>query len=102
MNLVKLDLTNITEEERNNFIDTMTNESCVISSDPDNVRCFLGTTCGKCKYAFRNQNGELNPNDIVCSMWATDGLCENDFCSRAEAGFYEYDENCIQDLRGWK
>lgn len=102
MNLVKLDLTNITEEERNNLIDTMTNESCVISSDSDSVRCFLGTTCGKCKYAFRNKNGELNPNDIVCSMWATDGLCENDFCSRAEAGFYEYDENCIQDLRGWK
>lgn len=58
--------------------------------------------CANCKYAVRTKDGELNPNDIVCSIWATDGLCENDFCSRAEAGFYEYDENCIQDLRGWK
>ena len=94
MNIVKLDLTNITEEERNNLIDTLTNESCVISSDSDNGRCFLGTTCGKCKYAFRNKNGELNPNDIVCTYWMTDGMTSEDYCSRGEAGEYQFDENC--------
>jgi hypothetical protein len=101
MNLVKLDLTNITEEERNNLIDTLTNESCVISLDSNNVRCFLGTTCGECKYAVRTKDGEFNPNDIVCSMWCTDGFKAGDFCSRGEEGVYVPDDNCIQDQEGY-
>lgn len=57
--------------------------------------------CANCKYAVRTKEGELNPNDIVCSMWKTDGLNAGDYCSRGEEGKYIYDEDCIQDLEGY-
>lgn len=57
--------------------------------------------CANCKYAVRTKEGELNPNDIVCSMWCTDGLKAGDYCSRGEEGKYIYDEDCIQDLEGY-
>lgn len=57
--------------------------------------------CANCKYAVRTKEGELNPNDIVCSMWSTDGLKAGDYCSRGEEGKYIYDEDCIQDLEGY-
>lgn len=57
--------------------------------------------CANCKYAVRTKEGELNPNDIVCSMWGTDGLKAGDFCSHGEEGVYTYDENCIQDQEGY-
>ena len=57
--------------------------------------------CANCKYAVRTKDGKLNPNDIVCSMWGTDGLRAGDYCSRGEEGTYIYDKNCIQDLEGY-
>lgn len=57
--------------------------------------------CANFKYAVRTKEGELNPNDIVCSMWSADGLKAGDYCSRGEEGKYIYDEDCIQDLEGY-
>ena len=57
--------------------------------------------CANCKYAVRTKDGELNPNDIVCSMWCTDGLKAGDYCSRGEEGVYVPDDNCIQDQEGY-
>lgn len=53
--------------------------------------------CISCKYAVRNKEGELNPRDIVCSMWCSDGFEAGDYCSRGEEGVYVPDDNCIQD-----
>ena len=40
--------------------------------------------CKDCKHKVVTVVGEYNPQDIVCSYWASDGLTENDFCSYAE------------------
>lgn len=47
--------------------------------------------CKDCKYAVRTDEGEYNPDDIVCSYWMSDGLTERDYCSRAEEGVYKKD-----------
>ena len=57
------------------------------------VKPYRGVTCIQCKYAVRTKDGELNPKDIVCSMWGSDGFDASDFCSRGEEGNYEADEN---------
>ena len=40
-------------------------------------------TCENCyhNYGLR-ENGEYNPNDIVCDYWESDGLTVRDFCSQ--------------------
>jgi hypothetical protein len=38
--------------------------------------------CKDCKYKTRTVDGEYNPEDIVCGYFMTDGLEENDYCSR--------------------
>lgn len=40
--------------------------------------------CKDCKYKCETEDGEWNPEDIVCSYWDTDGLMWNDYCSYAE------------------
>lgn len=40
--------------------------------------------CKDCKYKVTTEDGEWNPEDIVCDYWASDGLEANDFCSRGE------------------
>lgn len=40
--------------------------------------------CKDCKYKCKTEDGEYYPEDIVCSYWESDGLCENDYCSYAE------------------
>ena len=40
--------------------------------------------CGQCKYCALTDEGEYNPNDIVCCYFMTDGMEENDYCSRGE------------------
>lgn len=40
--------------------------------------------CKDCKYKCETEDGEWNPEDVVCSYWDTDGLEENDYCSYAE------------------
>ena len=40
--------------------------------------------CKDCKYKVVTDDGEYNPQDIVCSYWASDGLEEEDFCSYGE------------------
>lgn len=40
--------------------------------------------CKDCKYKCETEDGEWNPEDIVCSYWDTDGLVWNDYCSYAE------------------
>ena len=40
--------------------------------------------CKDCVHKVVTQNGEYNPEDIVCDYWSTDGLEETDFCSYGE------------------
>jgi hypothetical protein len=40
--------------------------------------------CGECKHCTLTDEGEYNPNDIVCGYFMTDGMEENDYCSRGE------------------
>lgn len=80
------------------------NDGILLSSDAElvaQVKTIDVVMCANCKYAVRTKDGELNPNDIVCSMWCTDGLKAGDYCSRGEEGKYIYDEDCIQDLEGY-
>lgn len=37
--------------------------------------------CKDCKYRCETEDGEYNPEDIVCTYWMSDGLNENDYCS---------------------
>ena len=40
--------------------------------------------CKDCKHKVLTSDGEYNPEDIVCDYFASDGFCENDFCSYGE------------------
>lgn len=40
--------------------------------------------CKDCKYRGETEDGEYNPEDIVCAYWMSDGLSETDYCSYAE------------------
>lgn len=57
------------------------------------ARCMRGkevVRCSECRYNVRNmQKGRLDATDysgadIVCSYFMTDGMEENDFCSRGK------------------
>lgn len=47
--------------------------------------------CKNCKYKVTTRDGEWNPEDVVCTYWATDGLCAEDYCSQGKEGQYEFD-----------
>ena len=38
--------------------------------------------CKYCKHKVVTEDGEYNPEDIVCEYWMSDGLDSNDYCSR--------------------
>lgn len=40
--------------------------------------------CKDCKYRGETEDGEYNPEDIVCAYWMSDGLSETDYCSYAK------------------
>lgn len=40
--------------------------------------------CKDCKFRCETDDGEYNPEDIVCTYWATDGLKAYAFCSYGE------------------
>lgn len=40
--------------------------------------------CGQCKHCTLTDEGEYNPEDIVCDYFMTDGMQENDYCSYGE------------------
>ena len=40
--------------------------------------------CKNCKHKIVDENGEYNPENIVCFYWQFDGLTENDFCSQGK------------------
>lgn len=48
------------------------------------IDAVLVVRCKDCKYKCETEDGEWNPEDVVCSYWDTDGLEENDYCSYAE------------------
>jgi hypothetical protein len=80
------------------------NDGILLSNDDEVVaqeKTIDIVVCANCKYAVRTKDGNLNPNDIVCSMWCTDGLKAGDYCSRGEEGVYVPDDNCIQDQEGY-
>ena len=80
------------------------NDGILLSSGAEvvaQVKMIDIVVCANCKYAVRTKDGKLNPNDIVCSMWCTDGLKAGDYCSRGEEGVYVPDDNCIQDQEGY-
>ncbi len=80
------------------------NDGILLSNDSEavaKIKTIDVVVCANCKYAVRTKDGELNPNDIVCSMWCTDGFKAGDFCSRGEEGVYVPDDNCIQDQEGY-
>ena len=43
---------------------------------------FVVSCCELCAHKVRGENGEYNPEDIVCDYWQSDGLVATDFCSR--------------------
>ena len=47
--------------------------------------------CKECKYRGETEDGEYNPEDIVCAYWMSDGLSETDYCSYAERRTDEVD-----------
>ena len=49
--------------------------------------------CKDCVYAVRDVYGDLNPEDIVCCYWDSDGLEAYDYCSRSKKGIYKPDPN---------
>ncbi len=40
--------------------------------------------CKDCMYKAGTEDGEYNPEDIVCTYWMSDGLNEDDYCSYGE------------------
>ena len=40
--------------------------------------------CRECIHCALTEDGEYDPQDIVCEWWATDGLNATDFCSYGE------------------
>lgn len=40
--------------------------------------------CKDCKYLVLTADGEHDPEDCVCNYFLTDGLTDDDFCSRGE------------------
>ena len=38
--------------------------------------------CKDCKHLVLTEEGEHHTNDCVCDYWDTDGLTDDDFCSR--------------------
>lgn len=47
--------------------------------------------CKRCRFLVLDENGEHNPEDCVCAYWETDGLTDEDYCSRGEIGRYVHD-----------
>ena len=37
--------------------------------------------CKDCKHKVVTEDGEYEPDDIVCEYWMSDGLDSNDYCS---------------------
>ena len=40
--------------------------------------------CKDCIHKVLTEDGEYNPEDIVCNYWASDGLEDTDYCSYGE------------------
>ena len=40
--------------------------------------------CKDCKHKVVTEDGEYEPEDIVCEYWMSDGLNSNDYCSYGE------------------
>lgn len=50
-----------------------------MEKEPEQIRC------KECRFNYGIAAGEeFNPDDIVCTYFETDGMNENDYCSRAE------------------
>ena len=45
--------------------------------------------CKDCKCRALTEEGEFNPEDIVCDYFMTDGMQANDFCSYGEKALKE-------------
>lgn len=78
-----------------NFLDGLQQNDglcCHDKSKEDNMKKYTITECRECKYKVTTKDGEYNPNDIVCSYWMSDGLTEDDYCSRGVEGKYEGDD----------
>ena len=45
--------------------------------------------CKDCRHRTLTEEGEFNPEDIVCGYFMTDGMQANDFCSYGENALKE-------------
>lgn len=100
--ILELNIGNLPRDEIAGILEL--NDGILLSSGAEvvaQVKAIDIVVCANCKYAVRTRDGKLNPNDIVCSMWCTDGLEAGDYCSRGEEGVYVPDDNCIQDQEGY-
>ena len=100
--ILELNIGNLPRDEITGILEL--NDGILLSNDSEvvaQVKTIDIVVCANCKYAVRTKDGELNPNDIVCSLWCTDGLKAGDYCSRGEEGVYVPDDNCIQDQEGY-
>lgn len=100
--ILELNIGNLPRDEIARILEL--NDGILLSSGAEvvaRVKTIDAVVCANCKYAVRTKGGKLNPNDIVCSMWCTDGFEAGDYCSRGEEGVYVPDDNCIQDQEGY-
>lgn len=100
--ILELNIGNLPRDEIAGILEL--NDGILLSSGAEvvaQVKTIDVVMCADCKYAVRTKDGKLNPNDIVCSMWCTDGLKAGDYCSRGEKGVYVPNDNCIQDQEGY-
>lgn len=103
--IMQINMENLSKADKDEIAKTLELNNGYITTENgtvfEKIKTIDVVMCANCKYAVRTKDGELNPNDIVCSMWETDGLKAGDFCSRGEEGVYTYDENFIQDQEGY-
>lgn len=55
----------------------------IIKTQPE-VDAVPVVRCKDCKHRVYTDDGESNPDDIVCDLWESDGFTEADYCSRGE------------------
>ena len=58
------------------------------TTDMDGIECYIKrgevVRCKDCKHKVVTEDGEYDPEDIVCEYWMSDGLNSNDYCSYGE------------------
>lgn len=68
-----------TDKKINEFFEKVKSETNTPPADVVEV-----VRCKDCKHCVLTDEGECNPEDIVCDYFMTDGMQANDYCSYGE------------------